>query len=370
MSTLPLNDIVDIILNVSPISAIRASFSLGLIIGKSTVISAVNRVKEYTSLAAMVTDGFLTSSAEYKAASLYFSQKPTPKKVLIGRWDGTGSETAVEAVTACRDKNSEWYAFTVCDATKQQILDLAAWTESAVPTTVHFFSTKDADVPTGTAGNVFLTLKGLLRKRTIGMYSTDNDYAIASIMAYAMSANTQTAGSAYTLAFKQLPGVLPEVLDSFKLNSILNANGNTYVNQGVYYNVFRQGKMADGSHFDELLGLDILTNDIQLSVMDVLTSVPKVPQTDSGLSLVTTPIVNACTKAVTSGFVAPGEWNGPQILNLAPGDTLSEGYLIQAGLVSEQSQADRDARLAPPIYVAVKLAGAVEAVVITVNVNR
>jgi len=370
MSTLPLNDIVQVILNVSPISAVRATFSLGLIVGKSTHITPTVRVKEYASLAAMIADGFVSTEPEYKAASLYFSQNPVPRRVLIGRWDGTGSETAVQALTSIRAKNTEWYAFTVCDATKTDIVSIAGWAETATPSTAHFFTTQDSDVPLGTAGNVFLTLQTALRKRSIGMYSTDNAYAIASIMGYAMAANTQTAGSAYTLAYKQMPGVIPEPLDSTQMNAILNANGNVYINQGSYYNLFRQGKMGNGSHFDELLGLDILTNNIQMAVMDALVSGPKIPQTDSGVAQITTVVDGACKQAVTAGFASPGVWNGAPIMDLNTGDSLPAGYLIQAGLIADQSQADRDARLAPPIYVAIKLAGAIEFVIITVNVNR
>lgn len=51
-------------------------------------------------------------------------------------------------------------------------------------------------------------------------------------------------------------------------------------------------------------------------------------------------------------------------------DTLPGGYLIQSEPIDSQSQADRDARKAPPIYVSLKLAGAIHHVTISVDVNR
>jgi hypothetical protein len=70
------------------------------------------------------------------------------------------------------------------------------------------------------------------------------------------------------------------------------------------------------------------------------------------------------------GFIAPGKWNGPSIYTepdyapLQTGDMLEKGYMIMSEPIDFQSQADRDARIAPPIYVAIKLAGAIHTVMV------
>ena len=56
--------------------------------------------------------------------------------------------------------------------------------------------------------------------------------------------------------------------------------------------------------------------------------------------------------------------------DLQQGDAIEEGYLIMSESVVDQSVADREARMCPPIYVALKLAGAMHSVVIQLNVNR
>lgn len=356
-------------ISVSPKSTVGSGFNTGLIIGKSTVISKTDRVKTYNDVSSMLADGFATTDPEYKAALLYFAVNPRPNKVVIGRWDGTGTETALQAVTACRNANSDWYACTICGAAKADIIAVAAYIEASTPKSVLFYTTADADVKAGTAGNVTLALKGANYKRTIGQYSTTAD-AVASIMGYAMGANTGTANSAYTLAYKKEPGVTVEALTATELSSIKGANCNTYINRGSTYDVFEQGIVADGTSFDEIIGLDILADDIQKAVMDVLTQYPKVPQTEEGMGLLYNAINSPCLNARTVGFLAPGVWNGPNVLNLRTGDTLSQGYTIQSESIASQSVSDRQNRIAPPIYVAVKLAGAVEHVVITVNVDR
>lgn len=104
--------------------------------------------------------------------------------------------------------------------------------------------------------------------------------------------------------------------------------------------------------------------------MDLLAQSRKVPQTAAGVASIINVINQACDKHVSTGFIAPGQWNGSQCLELQTGDYLDAGYLVQAESIDSQPQADRDKRIAPPIYVCVKLAGAIEFVVIEVNINR
>lgn len=369
MATLPLKDIVDVVVSLSPVSTVRSGFNIGLIVGKSTIISTSDRVKTYASLEEMISGGWSGTEPEYAAANLYFSQTPRPGKVAIGRWDGGGGETAVQALTACRTANYEWYAAYVCNATKAEILLLAAYVETAQPSTILFYTTADSDVKPGTAGNVLLSLKASKYKRTIGQYSTVS-HAAAAIMGYAMGANTGLTNSAYTLAYKQEVGVNTETLTSSEITNIKNANGNVYISRGNSYNLFEQGVNAAGYPMDEIINLDVLTNDIQLAVMDALVANPKVPQTDEGVGILVNVITSACVAARNKGFIAPGIWNAPQIGSIATGDTLSAGFVILADTIASQSQADREARKAPPINVLIKLAGAIEHVAISIQVNR
>jgi hypothetical protein len=189
-------------------------------------------------------------------------------------------------------------------------------------------------------------------------------------MGYAMGQNTGLAKSAYTLKFKREIGVDTEDLTTNAINLITGNNGNLYLSYGNYYNIFLQGVMSDGTFFDEKINLDMLVSDIQLGVMDLLYGVPKVPQTDPGVTQIIHAVNEACELSVNRGFLAPGLWTGSDILNLKYGDVLPKGYLVQAPAVATQSRADREARKSPPIYVAIKEAGAIHSVLIGVYVNR
>lgn len=448
MASLSLNPVVDVVVQVSPLSAPRRAFDTSLIIGPSTVI-APERLRLYEGTDAMLEDGFARTSPEYLAAQLYFSQSPRPRKIMVGRLmaksiltmaladagtgykigdvlaitggggsggsvkvtgtdsktgavttiafltGGTGYATAataattggagtgctiniqtvgtesfVSAVAACRAANMEWYAVSCLDATKADILAVAAYIETALPTSTQFYTTRDADVPDNVAGNIFATLKGLQYSRSMGLYSTSSPYAAVSIMGYAMRANTGLANSAYTLKFKKMPGVATEGLSPTQVGNIEGNNGNLYVNRGHYYDMYEQGVMANGQFFDEIINLDMLSNNIQLNVMDMLYKLPKVAQTESGITQLIAACNSACEKSVRQGFLAPGKWTGQQVLALSPGDTLPLGYLVQSEAIKDQDQADREARKSPPIYVSIKEAGAVHSVTIGVYVSR
>lgn len=367
MAILSLNDVVKIIVNLSPKAAARSGFNLGLIVGKSGVISPEIRVKIYSGPEAMAEDGFENDSPEYKAASLYFQQKPRPDFVAIGLWDE--EETALDAIQACRSANREWYAVTICGATKEDILSVSEYIEIATPSSIYFFTTSDEDVLANAEGNIFKILKALNRLRSIGQYSKTPD-AVSAIMGYALGANTGLVNSAYTLAYKKEIGVMVENIDETQLQNIKSNNGNVYINRGATYDLFEQGVMANGVPFDEVINLDVLANAVQLSIMDLLVSRPKVPQTDAGVTDIIGAITPDFQSAVSKGFIAPGIWNGPNMLELNTGDTLTMGYLIQAEPMATQTRADRDARKSPPLYAAIKLAGAIEHVVFQIDVDR
>lgn len=368
MSSLTLKTVVNVQIYLAPLAAPRKAFNLGLIIGSAEVIPTSERVRIYTDTKPMLEDGFLNTDPEYKAAVLYFSQRPQPTRLAVGVKGE--EETAVEALQACRAANREWYGYTLCGAVKSDIIAMAAVVEPMDPTTVQFYTTSDSDVLTGADGNIFKTLKGLSYRRSIGQYSTKNANAVAAILGYAMGANTGLANSAYTLAFKNEVGVAVEDVTQTQYEKIVGDNGNVYVNRGDYYNVFQMGTVAEGAYFDEIINLDKLANDLQLTGMDALYQLPKIPQTEDGITYLINRLQGPLKQAVKINFIAPGKWTGPNLLNLKTDDFLSRGYLIMSEPISEQDQADREARKAPPIYIAIKLAGSVHSVVIGVYVNR
>lgn len=378
MTTRSLDSIVDIQVLVSPLAAARSSFNQALIIGDTNVISVSDRLKLYES-AAEVLEDFALTDPEYIAANIYFSQSPAPDKLWIGRQDSGSGETLVEALQACREASTEWYIAICLGAEYADHVACAAYIETATPSSVYAYTTSDADCLTGTASppDIFTYLKSLGYSRSIGQYATtqtavypNNIYAIVAIMGYACGQNSGLANSAFTLKFKQETGIAVEPLTSTQINIIEGNYGNLYLEYADYYTIFEQGKMADGTFFDERINLDMFVNNLQLTIMDLLYQNPKIPQTDAGVTQLIQACNEACDEAVRVGFLGPGTWTGANVLNLKTDDPLPAGYLVQAEALSTQTQADREARKSVPLYIAIKEAGAVHSVLIGCYVNR
>jgi hypothetical protein len=82
---LSVNRVVNVDIVMSPTAAARRNFGVLCIAGDSDVIDGLERIRSYTTLEEVASD-FGLDAPEYAAANLYFSQKPKPKLLKIGRW--------------------------------------------------------------------------------------------------------------------------------------------------------------------------------------------------------------------------------------------------------------------------------------------
>lgn len=374
-NVLPIDPVVNVIVNLAAVSATRKQFNLALLLGDVGEISDFKdkRIVTYDSLEAMIQAGFKTTDRLYRAAALIFGQSKRPPLVAIGKV--ATDETPLAAIQACRSADFEWYIANYCgDLTDDQILAVQEYVEACTPSTMFAFTTsKEADKAED--GGIFGKIKAKSYRRIIGQYSTDHLDAICGAIGWAMGAmSASTINSAFTLAYKQEVGVQAEnyvqTFTSNDVNNVKKNNGNVYINRGTYYNVFEEGKVGDGSWFDEIIYLDKYKNDMQLAIMDLLVNNNKIAQTEAGMTRIKNEIKVVCDDMNRIGFISSGVWKGADMLDLSYGDTLPGGYLIQSEPIDSQSQADRDARKAPPIYVSLKLAGAIHHVTISVDVNR
>lgn len=293
-------------------------------------------------------------------------------------------ETSLEAVTACRLAQPAWYEVYVCGATDNDHLAIAAYIQAATPQCQYKANSSSALILSGASNSVANQLKSAAYSRTNLTYLTtqsgaypNNAYAGAAVMGRAMGLNTGLAGSNFTLDAKNLAGLTPELLTLSQMGVIAGVPGqntgqncNTYVNFANSYQFFIQGVNCSGVWYDEILGLDMLAADAQLSVLNVLASLPSIPQTNAGQTLILNACNAACDRSATRGFLAGGVWNGPTILGLTAGTALPTGYLVQSDSYAKQSSGDRRLRKSMPVYISVILAGSQQSFTIGINVQE
>jgi hypothetical protein len=490
---LPVSDIVNVQVVLTPIAAQERNFGSLLILGDSDVVDSVERLRLFTSLDA-IAEQFGTSAPEYLAAALYYGQTPQPSVCYIGKWarvaepgqlkagilstaqqtlanftaittgafdisvdgveqnvtglnfsaalnlsgvaaivsaalddasctwdnvnkrfvitsDTTGdassvsfasapdsgadvtnlfrigsddegyliagvdAEEAVDAVQAIANMSSDWYGLYIAASvapSTDEYLAVAAFIEgSGLSRIFGITSQSTAILDSVSTSDIASQLKELGYKRTFLQYSSKNAYAAASIFGRAFTVNFDGSNTTLTIKFKQEPGVVAETITASQAATLRDKNCNVFVKYNNDTNIIQEGVMVNGFFFDEVHGTDWLQNAVQTDVYNLLyTSPTKIPQTDAGINVITTRIAKTLEQAVVNGLVAPGVWDAPGFGALSQGDTLETGYYVYAPPVATQSQADREARKAPVIQAAIKLAGAVHFTNIIINANR
>ncbi|EAA4075012.1 DUF3383 domain-containing protein [Salmonella enterica subsp. enterica] len=377
---LPVSNVVNVDVIIGPRAATGRNFGSLLILGTSTVIPVKERLRLYSSKEDIGSD-FGVDSPEYEAATVYFSQSPRPKEVYVDRWAKTlatgeagAAEKLMDAVNAVMGYTN-WYGLGIAD--KEDIADddwlkVAAAVEASGVSRILAITTSDpATVDATSTGDLAYKLKAAKYGRTFVQYSSSSKYAALSAFGRAFTVNFNGSNTTITLKFKQEPGITYETLTTNQAAALDAKNCNVF----VYYQndtaILQQGVMSSGDFFDERHGLDWLQNYVQTNLYNLLyTSTTKVPQTDAGVTRLLSNVEQSMDQSVTNGLVAGGVWNGGPIGQLDSGDTLTKGYYVYAQPLSEQAQADREARKAPVIQVACKLAGAVHFADVQINVVR
>lgn len=186
--------------------------------------------------------------------------------------------------------------------------------------------------------------------------------AIAGYASIALSPNFKASNTANTM----------------NLKSIATVAGDQYANQD-YYNKAEQygvdlygitGGLSmvysndNGKYTDEVVGDLWLKTQLEVKVFNVLRQTnTKVAQTETGMTALKNACEKVCIQSVNNGLTGVGlTWNGTDKFG-DPEDfdrnITEKGYYIYSQPIAQQDQADREARRAPVIQIAIKRAGAI-----------
>lgn len=284
---------------------------------------------------------------------------------------GAKAETLEEAFLALMDSPSWYSAILAADAEEDDILSVAALIEAAAPSRVLAITVQDTQELVSGADTLGFKLSERSLQHTLVVYSTSSAYAAASVVGRMSTVDFQGSNTTITLKFKQLPGISPEYLTTSQANALQEKHINVFAAYENDTSILQEGVMSGGWYIDERQGLDWLQNQVETDLWNLLyTSTTKVSQDERGATTIISTINGSLDIGVRNGLIAPGVWNGDSFGALARGDTLSTGYYVYMVPLDEQSQADREARKAPPVQIAVKLAGAIHSIDVAITVNR
>jgi len=258
--------------------------------------------------------------------------------------DGFVGETITEALSRINIINSAWYGFLftkemrdgVVINTEDGVEAAAAWAEARVK--VFANTSNDLDVlDSVSTTDIAAVLKTSSLRRTITTFSSHPaQYPSASLLGRAFTVNFNQPNSTITMKFKQLPTITVEDLNTTKVTTLNSKRANAYIDVGGNA-MYSESYMANGVFFDEVHGVDWLTEEIQNEVFGyMLTVTTKIPYTDKGVAQIESRVTKALDAAVRNGLAAPGE--------TIDGEYLARGYKITTIPVANVSSSDKASR--------------------------
>lgn len=197
--------------------------------------------------------------------------------------------------------------------------------------------------------------------------------AIATYSTIAQSTNYSGASTALTMNLKELTGVLPDSNINSTYYNIAKANG-------VDIYAYTEGlscvySFDNGYYTDDATNLLWLKKALEVSGFNYLRKTnTKIPQTESGMAGLKNAYATRCSQGVLNGVIGTGlKWND----SIPFGDPEDfqrnieeKGYYIYSLPIAQQSQAEREARIAPVVQIAIKLSGAIHNSNVIVQVQR
>ncbi len=301
--------------------------------------------------------------------------------ITITETTSTAGETLAAAITRTKDL-VQYFGVTV-DETVDDIgqTDLLAAAAVIQPLNkIGFFvSYVEADIQSGgmidllRTGN-FSQSRGLYYgdDAVVGGYEGANAIVMmASYAGRALSTNFSGSNTTQTMHLKDLIGVQPDpTMTQTILNEAIAAGADVYISLQGVPKVFCMGA---NKFFDQVYNLQWFVGALQIAGFNFLAeSSTKVPQTEGGMDGLKGAYRAVCEQAVTNQYSAPGSWHSSTLFGI-PADLIANvaqrGYYIFSQPVAQQPQADRAARKAPLVQIALKEAGAIQESSVIVNVN-
>lgn len=287
-------------------------------------------------------------------------------------------ETLGEAIT--RTEDLVQYFGIMASATVEQLgntdLLAAALVVQAMNSKMAFFvATDEAAVDPGgdlddLRSNNYTKSRGLF----YGDGADDTQLALVMMAAYAgrgLSVDFTGSNTTSTMHLKDLTGVdADSTMDQTLLELCIDAGADTYISLQGVSKVFCSG---ENSFFDQVYNLQAFIGDLLVAGFNFLAQTStKIPQTEAGMTAFKGAYRAICEQYRNNQYIAPGSWTGATTFGVQNDflRNISEvGYYIYSAPISQQSQADREDRIAPLVQIAVKEAGAIQKANVIVYVN-
>ncbi len=320
---LTLNSIVDVRVNVAPVSASGSGFSTGLILAPASgsSVTETQRLRLFASAADLLADpsgDFTASSPAYLAAKSYFAADPAPDRVYVSLYPP--SESLPDALDAVLNLSADFYGVYAAEPdsvsaadSAERILDLARHLETLHAHLVLFCGATGTVAEAVSASGLLHGLFDLSASRAVPIYGADA-YAPAALMGTAMGLARASASAPFSLCYKAVPGMLPTSLTESELAALHALNANAYIVRGLSRRLLEKGTAASGLRFDEVYAMDRIAADLQEAALSLLTAgAGRLPQTDETSAVFINRFSAILADYASGGYLATAPWRGESL---------------------------------------------------------
>ena len=369
---LSVSAIARVVVNTVRSAASPSSFDTGLLLVKDANYAAARRLQEYSSAEEAVSGlaelGFASNTEPARAAVKYFAASPAPSRLLVSCCPA--SESLSDALDAVLDRTAAFYGVMPCGTVAAADWLALAQHVEALSVPLMLFVPVTGTAPAAAASNSTADkLHAAQIRRAVPLFC-GSSADCAALMGTAMGLELSHRGSAFALCYKTLNGVQPSDLTQSQAESLKALGCNVYVARGYTHYLLENGTVSNGQRYDEILYVDRIAQDLQDAAVSLLAENPdRMPQTDDSTAQFINRFSSILMGYADRGVLASATWRGSSVGPIASGDVVENGFLLWADSYDDQPDADRAAHKAVPVQCALTLAGSIESIVITVNVQ-
>lgn len=282
---------------------------------------------------------------------------------ILGLTSETGAivSTGSAALEPSANMNSvvsysqSWVSFTTMEEQEDDVIEkLSAWVSGMNAEYLYCpYTTKENDTNPNTGSNL---PKMLANGNYEGVLLTYGglDYAIFA-MSIGACINWDATNGLVTYAFKSQSGLNPSVDDNITANNLLSLNMNYYgkwATRNDDFIYYYQGSMIGGNFgfVDAYIGNLWLRNALQVSLMNGLAQVGRVPYNDEGYTTVSAWCTDPINRALNNGVIDTGvmlsESQKAQLISEIGSDVSdrinTDGYYLTVSDPGAQARVNRD----------------------------
>jgi hypothetical protein len=269
----------------------------------------------------------------------------------------TETEDVTDALNAIQTYQPDWFGLILTSRAEADVLDAAAWVETAP---MKFFVTASDDLEiintslagdTGSIAKTFFTA-AYLKSAVIYNALADTSYADAALLGKILP---NDPGS-YTACFKNLASITSDALTATQRANAFEKKVNVYEYVGGI-NILRNGTVSGNEFIDVMIFIDWLDARCTEAVYAVLASLPKVPYTDAGIATIQNALSQPLQTGQNVGGISPTAFDS---------DTKAQigGFYIITPKLENVPTVDKTTRTLNNVKFVAFLAGAIHKVVI------